>query len=100
MNKITLQLSPFEWKKLTATVLDQSDEVRRTEDKYMKAILFHTLLQVYVKLHNKLHSLQPERNRLNLTYPEASVLAMTLLELNSDDYLIVSVTGQIDQKLT
>lgn len=100
MNKLTLHLSPFEWKQLTATVLEQSGEVRNTEDKYMKAILFHTLLQVYVKLHNKLHSLMPENNRLNLTYPEASVLNLTLLELNSDNYMIINITGLIDQKLT
>ncbi len=100
MNKITLHLTPFEWRQLAATVLEQSSEVRNTSDKFMKAILFHTLLQVYVKLHNKLHSLQPENNRLNLTYPEASVLALTLLEINSEDYLIINITGKIDQKLT
>ena len=100
MNKLTLHLNRSEWTQLTATVLEQSSEVRNAEDKYMKAILFYTLLQVYVKLHNKLHSLQPVNNRLNLTYPEASVLAMTLLELNSDNYMIVNITGLIDQKLT
>lgn len=100
MSKIALQLSPNEWRKLTAIVLQQSDEVRRSADKYMRAVLYYTLLQVYVKLHNRLHSLKPERNRLNLTYPEASVLAMTLLELNSHDYSIIYITSQIDQKLT
>jgi len=100
MNKLTLHLSKSEWAQLTNTVLEQSSEVRDTEDKYMKAILFHTLRQVYVKLHNKLHSLNAENNRLNLTYPEASVLAMTLLELSTDNYLIINITALIDQKLT
>lgn len=100
MNKITLHLSKTEWQQLTSVVLEQSGEVRNTDDKYMKAILFNTLLQVYIKLHNKLHGLKSDNNRLNLTYPEASVLAMTLLELKSDNYLVVSVTGIIDQKLT
>jgi len=100
MKKLTIHLNKSEWTQLTAAVLEQSGEVRNTEDKYLKAILFHTLLQVYVKLHNKLHSLHSESNRLNLTYPEASVLAMTLLEMNSDNYMIVNLTSFIDQKLT
>ncbi|MDO9255430.1 MAG: hypothetical protein Q7U54_07960 [Bacteroidales bacterium] len=100
MNKITLHLTKSEWQQLAATVLTESANSEHIEDKYMKAILSPLLKQVYVKLHNKLHSLDWAKNRLNLTLPEASVLGSALLELNSNSYIITSITGIIDQKLT
>ena len=100
MNKISLHLTKTEWQHLAAWLLTESTYAERIEDKYMKALLYPLLKQVYIKLHNKLHSLQQSKNRLNLTHPEASVLATTLLESYSDNYLSVSITGIIDQKLT
>jgi hypothetical protein len=100
MNKITIHLTKSEWQNLAAWLLTESTHAERIEDKYMKALLYPLLKQVYVKRHNRLHSLQHTKNRLNLTLPEASVLATTLLESYSDHYLCVSITGIIDQKLT
>ena len=100
MNKISLHLTRREWVELTGIVLTESDSAMRIEDKYMKAILYYLLRQVYMKLHNKLHSLKEKKNLLSLTLPEASVLNTALLELNSDNYLVIEITGIIDQKLT
>jgi len=100
MNKITLLLTKTEWQHLTVWLLTESTHAERMDDKYMKALLFPLLKQVYVKLHNRLHSLKDAKNRLTITLPEASVLATTLLECYSDHYLCVSIIGIIDQKLT
>lgn len=99
-DKVTLHLSRAEWKALADTVLTESSNVQHLEDKYIRALLYPLLKQVYVKLHNKLHSLKEVKNALNLTLPEASVLGTALLELNTDNYLAVSIIGTIDQKLT
>ena len=100
MNKITLQLTKNEWQHLAAWLLTESTHAEHINDKYMKALLYPLLKQVYIKLHNRLHSLRHDKNRLNLTLPEASVLATTLMEGYFDNYLAVSITGIIDQKLT
>ncbi|MFZ4545946.1 MAG: hypothetical protein ACOYN4_00845 [Bacteroidales bacterium] len=100
MNKITLHLSYSEWQMLAAIVCSESIFASEIEDKYMKAILYPLLKQVYVKLHNKLHSLNVKKNSLNLTLPEASALGLTLLESSVTSYLITHVTSLIDQKLT
>jgi len=99
-DKIAISLTSDEWRMLTTHVLGESENAWKIQDKYMKALLYPLLRAVYIKLHNKLHSLKLSKNTLNLTLPEASVLASALLELNSDNYLIVSITGYIDQKLT
>jgi DNA-binding CsgD family transcriptional regulator len=98
--KITISLTGDEWRMLTTCVLGESENAWKIQDKYMKALLYPLLRAVYIKLHNKLHSLKVSKNTLNLSLPEASVLASALLELNSDNYLIVTITGYIDQKLT
>ncbi|MEI6061723.1 MAG: hypothetical protein WCR72_13515 [Bacteroidota bacterium] len=100
MNKLTLLLTRTEWQQLAAWMLTESTHAEKIDDKYMRALLYPLLKQVYVKLHNKLHSLQQAKNRLNLTLPEASVLATTLLEIDSNSYLVIQITGIIDQKLT
>ena len=100
MNKLTLLLTRSEWQQLAAWMLTESTHAERIDDKYMRALLYPLLKQVYVKLHNKLHSLHQDKNRLNLTLPEASVLATTLLEIDSNSYLVIQITGIIDQKLT
>jgi len=100
MDKITLHLTRDEWQHLAAMVLAVSTSAWKIEDKYMKALLYPLLKQVYVKLHNKMHSLKLAKNPLPLTLPEASVLNGALLELNSNSYLVVQITACIDQKLT
>ena len=99
-DKIAINLTDSEWRMLTTHVLGESEQAWKIQDKYMKALLYPLLRAVYIKLHNKLHSLKISKNTLTLTLPEASVLSSALLELNSDNYLIVSITGYIDQKLT
>jgi len=66
----------------------------------MKALMYPLLKQVYIKLHNKLHSLREAKNRLSLTLPEASITATTLQALDEIHYLQVDIVGFIDQKLT
>ena len=100
MDKITLHLTRPEWQQLAAWMLTESTHAEKIEDKYMRAILYPLLKAVYIKLHNKLHSLDLAKNRLNLSLPEASVLATTLLEIDSNSYLVIQITGLIDQKLT
>ena len=100
MNKITLHLSREEWQNLAACLLTESTHAAQFEDKYMRALMWPLLKQVYIKLHNRLHSLKEKKNSLSLTLPEASVMATTLLELYSDHYLVVTIVGIIDQKLT
>ena len=100
MANITLHLSRSEWQQLTALVLNESSYAEKIEDKYMKALLYPMLKQVYIKLHNKLHSLNERKNSLRLTLPEASVLGSALLDLESESYLVLQITGLIDQKLT
>ena len=85
---------------LASIVCSESIFASEIEDKYMKAILYPLLKQVYVKLHNKLHSLTVKKNTLSLTLPEASALGLALLESNNTSYLITQVTSLIDQKLT
>jgi hypothetical protein len=98
--KIALHLSRHEWQQLTAIVLKESISAQRITDKYMRCLIYPMLKEVYKKLHNKLHSLKENRNALNLTLPEASVLNTALLELDSENYLIIEIIGIIDQKLT
>ena len=98
--KVSMHLSRQEWQQFLGIVLKEAVAAERIEEKYMRCLLYPLLKQVYMKLHNKLHSLKPTNNRINLTLPEASVLNTALLELNSDNYLIIQITGLIDQKLT
>ncbi len=98
--RISLHLTNEEWRQLTALILDESHTALNIADKYMRALLFPLLKQVYIKLHNKLHSLKISNNTLTLTLPEASVLNTTLVELNSQAYLVVQIIAYIDQKLT
>ena len=100
MTKITIHLTYSEWQMLASIVCSESIFASEIEDKYMKAILYPLLKQVYVKLHNKLHSLTVKKNTLSLTLPEASALGLALLESNNTSYLITQVTSLIDQKLT
>ena len=98
--KISLHLSRPEWQQFLSIVLKEAVAAERIEEKYMRCLLYPLLKQVYMKLHNKLHSLKAENNLLTLTPPEASVLNTALLELNSENYLIIRIIGLIDQKLT
>lgn len=99
MDKITLKLTSKEWIQLTGQVLAMSVDAERTQDKYMRSILHPLLKQVYVKLHNKMHSLRA-KNSLNLTVPEAATLGIALMESDSMAALVIEVIGYIDQKLT
>ena len=99
-DKIALHLSRSEWQQFLAIVLKEAVAAEHIEEKYMRCLLYPLLKQVYMKLHNKIHSLKPTNNRLNLTLPEASVLNSALLELNSNNYLVISIINTIDQKLT
>jgi len=99
-DKIALHLSREEWRQFLAIVLDQAVSAQHIKDKYMRGLIAPLLKTVYMKLHNKSHSLKVLDNRLNLTLPEASVLNTALLELNSENYLLVQIIGIIDQKLT
>lgn len=99
-DKIALHLSRDEWRQFLSIVLEQAVAAQQIKDKYMRALIAPLLKTVYMKLHNKSHSLKPADNRLNLTLPEASVLNTALLELNSENYLVIQIIGIIDQKLT
>ena len=99
-DKITLKLTSKDWLQLTALVLAGSASAQKSDDKYMRAILHPTLRQVYIKLHNRMHSLKAAKNSLNLTLPEAATLSLALQERDSLDVLIVGIVNEIDQKLT
>jgi len=100
MDKITLHLTKTEWQNMAAWLLTESTHAAVIDDKYKRALVYPLLKQVYIKLHNRLHSLKERKNTLSLTLPEASIMAGKLLEFYSDHYLSVSITGLIDQKLT
>lgn len=99
---IKVELTKAEWELLTQKIYFINRDAFRIKDKYMKALICPLLISVYVRMHNKKHSLKPKGNKLSLSHPEASVLATALLEANSEgiNYLVTRVTGIIDQKLT
>lgn len=99
MDRIKINLNASEWQELTS-ILQSTTLEKGSRIKYMEAIFYPLLKQVFIKLHNKLHSLKERKNTLSLTLPEASVLGMSLLERNDNSYLIVQITSEIDQKLT
>lgn len=98
--KVSLHLSREEWQQFISIVLQEAVAAERIKEKYMRCLLYPLLKQVYIKLHNKLHSLKISNNLLTLTLPEASVLNSALLELDSNNYLVISIINTIDQKLT
>lgn len=97
---IKITLNRQDWTQLTAIVLKETVNAQGISDKYMRAILYPLLKQVYVKLHNKLHSLKSEKNSITLSVPEASVLNSALLELDTENYLVIQIISIIDKKLT
>lgn len=97
---IKIDLTRGDWMGLMRQVYSLNRDAYRIKDKYMKALICPLLMSVYVRMHNKQHSLRPKGNKLSLSHPEASVLNTALLELNSESYLIVRIIGIIDQKLT
>ena len=102
MEKVKLKLNGDEWRELAGLVLGICATRRdsRGSDKYMEAIFDPLLKQVYVKLHNKLHSLQERKNVLTLSFPEAGVLGLLLGKVDSENYLIYEIVGVIDQKIS
>lgn len=100
MDKITLKLTNKDWLQLTAIVLKASGAAEYIPDKYLKAICANLLKAVYIKLHNKMHSLKPKNNSLSLTLPEAANLAGTLGETDTVNVLVVEIIGIIDRSLT
>lgn len=99
-DKVTLELTRGEWQELTNKVNWEHTDACKIPNKYKRAIVLPLIKAVFVKLHNKLHSLKDNKNKLNLTLPEASVLATALLKLGTENYLTVTIIGVIDQKLT
>jgi len=105
MDSIKIKLTRKEWVGLTSLVLAESSKLKVLEDRYFRALLEHLLRQVYMRLHNKLHSLKEAKNALNLTISEAAAFNMVFAD---EEYeapntyataIITSITSQIDQKL-
>lgn len=96
MNKIRLKIDKATWQLLTGLILQFPDQ---SDDKYHKAIHSTLLKQIYIKLHNKLHSLN-KLNNLSLTYAEAAVLVIFLNKFDDCNAEIINIIGIIDQKLT
>lgn len=99
MDKITLKLTNKDWLQLTGIVLALSTSSGDIEDKYLRAMRHTLLRQVYIKLHNRMHSLKPN-NSLRLTIPEASALVQGLQEESGNGLLVIEVISAIDRKLT
>ncbi len=108
MDKISIKLTRKEWTGLAALVLAESSkfkEMTHPDDRYYKALFEALLREVYIKLHNKLHSLREAKNSLNLTISEGAAFNWIFAD---EDYhasnpfamaIITSITSQIDQKL-
>ena len=105
MEKISIKLTRKEWTGLTALVLAESSKLKSLEDRYYRALVEHLLKQTYIRLHNKLHSLNESKNTLTITLPEAAAFNMVFAD---EDYqasnsfsnaIIVSITSHIDKKL-
>lgn len=97
MDKISLKLTSKDWMQLTAIVLKMCNQP--DGDKYERAMIGGLTRQVYIKLHNKLHSLKP-KNSLSLTVPEAAALGIGLVEMDTLNIVVVQALNLIDAKLT
>ncbi len=105
MDKISIKLTRNEWTSLTILVLRESAKLKVIEDRYFRALVEHLFLQVYIRLHNKMHSLKEVKNGLILTIPEAAAFNMVFAdeEYQAPNYfalaILTNITGQIDKKL-
>jgi hypothetical protein len=100
MEKITLKFTNKEWLQLTGIVFKVSQDNDFTDDKYTKAIYSNLLKAVYIKLHNKMHSLKPKNNNLIMSVPEAACLATALNGYGTVNVLLVDIIGKVDRLLT
>jgi disulfide bond formation protein DsbB len=107
MDKIKIKLNRDEWITLTALVLQASANKASFEllGKNLCAMNIHLIKDVYIKLHNRMHSLKPKKvNLLSLTVPEAAafnVYFQSHFQFSGLSLAIVTeITGLIDQKLT
>jgi len=108
MNRITIPLSRMEWQQLTSLLLALSEDCApklighlNYKDRYLLAMRNDLLKCVYIKLHNKLHSLKVDKNILNITVPEAATLGLWLQEncINFSSFAFINMIEIIDKKL-
>lgn len=105
MDKIRIVLTRKEWVGLTALVLAESSSIKSLDDRYFRALLWNLLWKVYIRLHDRLHSLKEAKNALNLTMSEAAAFNYVFAD---EDYIapnpfataiLTDIISQIDQKL-
>ncbi len=107
MDKISIKikLSSKEWTGLTALVLQESVKLKNIDDRYFRSLMEPLMMEVYKKLHNKLHSLKESKNTLSLTIPEGAAFNLTFAD---EDYfapneyanmILNVVVSQIDKRL-
>lgn len=101
MEKITIKLSNQEWQMLTSYILCNYSYVAGDFSlKYYNRMRHSLMKQVYIKLHNKLHSLKLKNNNLNLTHPESCALSLCLQEKKEKSYLDYLIISEIDVKIS
>lgn len=98
MNKVKLKLNRTDWQWLAGFVLAWKWELSECGREH-HAIYTGLQKAVYVKLHNKLHSLNERRNQLNLSFAEAALLSLLLQFSGTMDYRATDIITTIDQKL-
>ncbi len=106
--KITIPLTRIEWMQLTRELFNRSEACApkrighlNFKDRYLLAMRNDLLKCVYIKLHNKLHSLRDNKNNLNLTVPESAALGLWMQEIDFKYYQVsyLRIIEIIDKKL-
>lgn len=99
--KVTIKLTVSEWTELEGIVHELVNERSRLSNKFLSAMYFGLLNEVWLKLKLKLVSGLMKTNRLNLTYHHAAALAVALnTTVASRSYNVIDIIRIIDQKLT
>jgi hypothetical protein len=105
INRISIKLTRKEWTGLTGLVLSESANMKNIDDRYYRALMEHLLRTVYVKLHNKLHSLKESKNALSLNQSEAAAFNMVFADETYEapnpfaQAILTSIINQIDRSL-
>lgn len=106
MDKIKMKLNQSEWLTLTSLVLKSCGDQKGWPMKWLRVMNNELLRQVYMKLHNRMHSLKSKRvNSLSLSIPEAAAF-IVYFSTHTDYYegqalaIVTEMITIIDQKLT
>lgn len=102
---IIIPLSRLEWRMITNDVLIGCIDCKHKRignipySERLEMYIHNELMRsVYIKLHNKLHSLK-DKNKLQLTIPEAAVFGLWLQKSVFEHSFDIPIIKIIDQKL-